>query len=275
MKQTLKSIEEMVLERPVVDNAEVFDALWEITGSLRKKLDARFELQADPGTSDFQPYQAVQGEARGYLAGLAGPEIDWMVHSWIGTPHTSFTNMHLTVHLGPQVDVPHFGFALGTAPDIFVYMDYVPRKDLAIELDYLDSYYGPVNESFLKIRADKRFSPFVSQDLYMRQTQSRTSHCYLVPVSDETLEIISNLGHEMLDRWLSFVDAAPPVPAENRSALAARDLHLRRSISERDPANAIGARLFGEAMTNRLVRGLWGGDRQLPRAINWEQSQAP
>ncbi|NJN44722.1 MAG: red chlorophyll catabolite reductase, partial [Anaerolineae bacterium] len=53
------------------------------------------------------------------------------------------------------------------------------------------------------------------------------------------------------------------VPAEDRPALAARDLHLRRSICERDPANAIAVRLFGEEMTESLVRALWGGDREL------------
>lgn len=55
-------------------------------------------------------------------------------------------------------------------------------------------------------------------------------------------------------------------PAEEQAALAARDLHIRRAIAERDPANPIGAKLFGEQMANRLVRGLWGGDRQLARA---------
>ena len=270
MTQTLKSIEEMVQDQPAVDNQETFDALWQLTVELREKIDARFELHPDASTSDFQPYRAINSEARGFLSAFAGPEIDWMVHSWIGTPNTSFTNMHLTVHLGPQVDVPHFGFALGTAPDIFVYMDYVPRRDVTVELNYLDTYYEPVNQSFLQLRGDSRFSPFVSQNLYMRQSQSRTSHCYMVPANPDTLEIIRDLGHEMLDRWLGYLDQAPVIPQDERVDLAARDLHFRQSISQRDPANAIGVRLFGEALTKRLVRGLWGGDRQLPRAIDWD-----
>ncbi len=263
--ETTKSIAQMVVERPAVDNQETFDALWQIICEMREKVDARFELQPDPSTAEFQPYYAQQGEAKGFLSAFVGPEIDWLVQSWIGTPATSFTNLHLTINLAPHILVPHFGFALGTAPDIFMYMDYVSRVDLLVDLDYLDKYYEPVNKTYLRLRNDDRFSPFVSQDLYMRQAQSQTSLCHMVSVSDETIGIVRDLAHEMLDRWLKWVDEAEEVPADQRSALAERDLHVRRAICERDPANILGVKLFGEEMTERLVRGLWGGDRVLPR----------
>jgi hypothetical protein len=35
-----------------------------------------------------------------------GPEIDWLIHSWIGNSPLGFTNMHVTVWLGPHIDVP-------------------------------------------------------------------------------------------------------------------------------------------------------------------------
>lgn len=264
-RDTTESILDMVDARPSVDNREVFDALWAIVGELRAKLDARFELEPDPSVADLQPYPAPDGAPGGFLSAFSGPEIDWLVQSWVGTPGTSFSNMHLTVYLGPQVRVPHFGFALGTTPDIFVFMDYTPRSDLALDLASLDRYYEAANESFLKMRRDERFSPFVSQSLYMRQAQSQTSHCYIVPASEDTLAVIRELAHEMLDRWLAWVDEAEPVPPGERAALAARDLSMRRTICERDPANALGVRIFGQAFTDRLVRALWGADRQLPR----------
>jgi hypothetical protein len=34
-------------------------------------------------------------------------------------------------------------------------------------------------------------------------------------------------------------------------------------VADRDPANVIGVRFFGEEMTERLVRALWGGDRRI------------
>lgn len=264
-RETLQSIEEMAAARDGEDNRALFEKLWQITGELRAKVDARFELHADSSTAELQPFEAPGGAGRGFLSAFAGPEVDWLVHSWIGRPETGFTNMHLTLYLGPQVRVPHFGFALGTAPDIFMYMDYQPRCDLMTDLDALDRYYEPVNESFLKLREDERFSPFISRCLYMRQTQSQTSHCYIVKPSEETLEIISRLGHEMMDRWLGWLDEAEPVPEAERAALAARDLQVRRQIVERDPANVMGVKLFGEERVKQLLRALWGGGRKLPR----------
>ena len=76
---------------------------------------------------------------------------------------------------------------------------------------------------------------------------------------------MSELAHRRLDQWLQWVAEAEPVPRERRQQLAADDLARRRNIAERDPANIMGVRFFGEEMTDRLVRALWGGDRVLPR----------
>ncbi len=266
MKDTTQSIAEMVAERPSVDNQDVFDALWAITTELKEKVFARFSLQPDPCSAEFQPYGGGEGTPSGFLSTFAGSEIDWLVYSWVGTPNTSFTNMHLTINVGSQVRIPHFGFALGTAPDIFMYMDYLPRVDVWQDVVYADKYLQPVNERFLQLRQDKRFSPFVSQDMSMRVFQTATSHCYMVPPTDETIAIVRETAHEMLDRWLGWFDDAEIVPEAEREVLAARDLYMRQTICERDPANAIADRLFGKEYADKLVQTLWGGNRTLPRA---------
>ena len=261
----VKSLLELVDERPAVNNQEVFDHLWSLLGELRSKIGGRFALHPDESTAALQPYHSLDGTAKGMLSGWSGPEVDWMVHSWIGTPQSSFTNMHLTCWLGPQIKVPHFGMALGTMPDVFVYIDYVPRVDLMTDLAYLDTYYDPPNSRYVALRSDPRYVPFVSKSLYMRQAQSQTSMCFLVKPEAEILATISEVAHEMMDRWLGWIDQAPPVPQAERAALAERDLLVRRSIADRDPANAMGVRLFGDELTNRLVRALWGGDRTSAR----------
>jgi hypothetical protein len=100
----------------------------------------------------------------------------------------------------------------------------------------------------------------------MRLYQSPTSHCYMVTPNDETLSLIRETAHEMLDRWLGWFDKPDTVSEADRSALAARDLYMRRTICERDPANAIAERLFGTEMANELVKTLWGGNRTLRNA---------
>lgn len=265
MSDTTKSIAEMVAERPSVDNQDVFDALWDITTELKEKVFARFQLHPDPCSAKFQPYGG-EGKPSGFLSTFAGAEIDWLVYSWVGTPGTSFTNMHLTINVGAQYKIPHFGFALGTAPDIFMYMDYLPRVDIWANAEYGDKYLQPANDRFLQLRNDERFSPFVSQDMSMRAYQTAVSNCYMVPPTDETIALIREAAHEMMDRWLGWFDDPDIVPENEREAMAARDLYMRQTICERDPANVIADRLFGKEMADELIETLWGGNRTLPRA---------
>ncbi len=271
MSSVIQSVEELIQQAPDRNNQEHFKAMWQVLTELRDRIARRFALRLDPSVADLGVYGSPDGSTQGHLTAWAGEEIDWMIHSFMGTPAHSFTNMHLTVWLGPQLDVPHFGMALGTIPDMFCYLDLVPRSDLSVDLDALDRYYQPRNATYLAFEADPSFRPFTSRALYMRQAQSRTSLCYMSEATPENLEKIRCAAHEQLDQWLAWVDAALPVPAEQQAQLAARDLHVRRTISERDPANVMGEKIFGKELTDRLVGTLWGQSRQLPRAGSWQQ----
>jgi hypothetical protein len=49
--------------------------------------------------------------------------------------------------------------------------------------------------------------------------------------------------------------------------LAARDLQIRKTITQGDPANIVVENLFGKELADRLVSSLWGENRQLPRPV--------
>jgi hypothetical protein len=263
-QKILKSIEEMVDTAPALDRQSTFDALWALTGELFERVRARFELSLDPSCKDLMPYKGVEG-ASGYLSSYAGPQVDWLTYSWTGNPRASFTNMHLTIGLGPQADAPNLGFALGTTPDLFVYMDFLPRVDLWTRPDYADKYYGKANQAYLAMQANPAFRPFISRDFYTRVAQSPASLCYGAEVGEANLATIREVAHAHLDHWFEMLDQATPVTGAARAALAERDLLIRRTITERDPANVVVEKLFGKDLGRRLVRQLWGGDRQLPR----------
>ncbi|WP_101759087.1 hypothetical protein [Oceanicoccus sp. KOV_DT_Chl] len=163
--KVLKSIEEMFKESQDVDNTATFEQLWAITNELFDKVKARFDLQQD-GAS-IGEYKGLDGESGGLLNTYASKDIDWLVHAWTGNPKASFTNMHLTITLGPQYDVPNFGFALGTTPDLFAYMDFLPRIDYITDVDYVEKYYNGIpNKMFLDMKADPDFKEFVSHHMY-------------------------------------------------------------------------------------------------------------
>lgn len=267
MSSVTNSVEDLVDANPNVDNSATFERFWVITCALFERVKARFNLSMDPCTHDLQPYSGKDGAA-GYLAAYSGPEIDWLIHSWTGNPKSSFTNMHLTINLGPHIDVPSFGFALGTMPDIFWYMDTMPRKELVSNPGYVDAYWsGEPNKAFFAQLAQDGFSPFVSRDVYTRASLSPNAFCYSAKISEAAIASIEAASHAALDRWLAWVDTAVPLPEDQRAALSERDQFLRRTICERDPANALAARLFGKELTDRLVATLWGGTRTLPRPL--------
>lgn len=262
----IKSVLELIAEQPDVDRTEAFDGLWSIFGELRGKIDQTFELQMDESTADLQPYEATDGSgAKGFLSAFSGPEMDWFVHSYIGNPKYSFANMHLTHWLPSTTKVPHLGFALATLPDIFFYMDYIPRVDPTYDTNYLDKYFEPVNERSIEFRENPEMNWFQSKSLYVRQALSETAFCYTCKYTPENMATVTSLAHEMMDRWLGWLKAGDPTPEDEQVALAEHDLYYRRTIAERDPANVIGERMFGKEHTDRLVRALWGGDRVLPR----------
>jgi hypothetical protein len=265
MASVTTSVVDLVNSDPTRNNRKTFDALWAITNALFDKVKARFDMTMDPCTADLQPYAGKDGAA-GFLSAYSGSEIDWLIHSWTGNPEASFTNMHLTINLGPQIDVPNFGFALGTIPDLFWYMDTMPRRELVTDPDYVDQYWsGPANDAYIQQMATEGFHPFVSRDTYTRVALSPNAFVYSAPITDANIASIETASHICLDRWLGWVDAAEPVIPGARAAMAQRDLFMRRTICERDPANAIAERLFGKDLTDRLVSTLWGGTRTLPR----------
>ncbi|GIH02408.1 hypothetical protein Rhe02_04750 [Rhizocola hellebori] len=265
MAETLRHVEDMVDDSPIIDVHDTFHRFQELLAALKAKIDARFETTRDPSTLELESYGGYPDGPGGSLAAYSGPEVDWMVHSWIGNPSASFANLHLTVWLGPQVKVPHLGIALLVWPEGWFYVDSVPRVNMVEDGEYYDKYYEPANEQWLERRADPEFEYFISRAGFIRASLSPTAYCYSFGRSDRNLDIVSQVTHDHVDRWLRWVDEAEKVPESEQAALRATDERIRRNIADRDPANVMGVRLFGQETTDKLVRALWGGDRKLPR----------
>ena len=256
----LKSVVELIGERPSVDNSATFEQLKTIQARLWAKITARFpDLVLHDSTREFQPYTSLDGTAEGVLSGYTSSEIDWAVCSWIGNPKLSFCNLHITIWMKPETYLPHLAFACGTFPVVFFLLDYIPRVEPTVHPEYLAKYLQPANERFLQFNNDNRLLPFVSQSVFVREAVSSIGLNFIAqPETEGVIELFDETAEEHFDRWLAWSNEAEKVPTEKQSEIAFRDLAIRRNTAELDPANVVAERIYGKELTAKLVRGLWG-----------------
>lgn len=248
-----KTITEMVLEDPDVDNRAVFERLYGVLGGFKDRILERFELEPHASTSDVAWWEGPNGDFKGSLNAWSGPEVEWFVHSWAGNPQKSILDMNITVWLGPHIDVPHLGLVFGTVPHPYHYSNLLPRRDLMADRAYLDRYYEPDNATYLAYRGDDRWNWSESHGSYMRAIVTPTTYSFMGERTDDILDAFETMATERFERWLTLVDHAEPVPVEEREALRRRDHEVRRLCYQRDPMNALAANWIGQEMVDQLV----------------------
>jgi hypothetical protein len=266
--ETLQTVQQLIDESGPVDVTWIYEQWREKLAELMTMVTDRFELEVDPSTNGLEVAGELGSGIHGQVQCFAGPEIDWMVYSWMADPKNGFANLHLTISPGAHVDLPIFGLAFanfGVRPWGFV--DSVPRRNLATNFDYHAKYYGSLNDRWLQIRTENpQLDWFTSPMAYIRDVTSSTAFCYSGPMEQGTVDLIQGYGAEHLQRWIGWWDDADATTPEERPAMAQLTEDLRRVVAVKDPANSVATRLFGQDITDQLVSALWGEHRVLPRA---------
>jgi hypothetical protein len=263
MSDTTRHLADVLDSRTPVNNTETFNHLLEVRELAWRIIRDGLSLREDLTCQDIRHIPDLQGNIVGNMRTYTGDNspIDWIVRSWIGKPETGFTNIHLPCWVNADIDVPHLGMALGTAPDVFCYVDYLPRYEAVSNPDHLDQYHEALNEKWVALRRNPAWKTFTPVHLYTRSTLSPIAVCGLLPFADFR-EIVEPLMLDYVRNWVALVNNATPVPPEQRAALRARDALVRRTIVEKDPANILADRMLGVPMRERLVRILHAGERE-------------
>lgn len=264
MANETTTITEMVTAEPDVDNTAVHERVWEVLTGFRDALAQRFPLTPHPSTANHGAWESgtFEGSLNAYTSGpgsgAAAPHLDWFVHSWIGNRKSSILDMNINVWLGPEIDVPHFTCVFGTVPNLYHYSDFIARRDLMTDVAYLERYYEPENQHLLDFRGRDRWTWSVSHGTYMRAILSPVGYSFMGDRTPECLDEFIGFAEQRFARWLALVDAAEPVPDDERAALAARDRFLRESIYTLDPMNALAETFMGAEMVDTMVRLRYG-----------------
>lgn len=249
--QQVKTITQMLDEAPDVDVRASWESLWEILTELKERLVAEFDVTRHPSSEGYDYYEA--GGFEGSLLTYTGEQAEWLVHSWIGNRSASILDMNITVWLGPHIDAPHLCLVFGTVPHLFHYSDFIARRDVTVDYDYVQRCYEPENADYLAFRGDERFTPNVSHGSYMRAITSPVAHSYMAERTPENIEVLKGYVMKRFERWLELVRTAPSVPQSERAALQARDHLLRELCYTKDPMNVLAERAMGAETAQAMV----------------------
>jgi hypothetical protein len=251
VSKQVKTITEMLQEAPDVDVRASWESLWGILTEIKERIVAEFPVEQHPSSTPYEYYEA--GGFEGSLSTYTGPQVEWFVHSWIGNRAASILDMNITVWLGPHIDAPHLCLVFGTVPHLFHYSDFIARRDIGVDYDYVQRYYEPENADYLAFRGDERFTWNVSHGSYMRAIISPVAHSYMAERTPENIEVLRGYVMKRFERWLDYVRTAPAVPEEERAALQARDHKLREQCYTLDPMNVLGERAMGVETARKMV----------------------
>ncbi|RMF98074.1 MAG: hypothetical protein D6727_03820 [Gammaproteobacteria bacterium] len=266
-----KTIMEFLAENPNVDVSRAWERCWNIHSKIVERIRARFDVSKHPACEGEDYFQSQDGQLEGSFNAWSGDEVDWLVHSWIGNRKASILDMNATCFLSQQNRVPHLAVIFGTIPKLYFYAEYTPRMDLRVNYDYLQKYYEPANEDFLKFRADPKWTRFVSHGTYLRALMSPVAVSSTAELDDDNISTCERYLSGFLDRWFRWLDEAEETPLEERAAQQRYDFTVRELGYRTDPMNVLPQKVFGpEEFERRLnlrigmqqieeARGRWPG----------------
>ena len=267
MASDTKTLDQFLAENPDVDVSKAWERCWGTLSDVREKIAARFDTQLFPGCKGREYYTSPNGEFEGSFQAWTGPKMDWLVGSWLGNRKASILDMNATAWLGQDTDVPHFVMVFGTVPKLFFYFDFVPRRNLMTDADYLDRYYGDINERYLALRGDENFQWSVSHGPYMRALTNPSTQSLIGELNADNVGRLSDYAYDMLETWMGWLDTAEPVPDDERGALRAYDYRVRYLSYARDPMNKLAVQVFGEDEVDKMLALRMGRDQMKARSL--------
>jgi hypothetical protein len=254
-KLDIKTITEFLAEQPNVDVSRAWERCWNIHAGIVERVKQRFPVTKHPSSVGREYYTSLDKSMEGSFTAYSGPQVDWLVHSWLGNRKASLLDMNATVFLSQQSRVPHLIVIFGTVPKLFFYADYTPRVDPRMNLEYVQKYYEPANADAIRLRGQPNFSWNWSHGTYLRGLMSPVCTSIMGELTDENIGICEDYLRGFVDRWFGWIDEAEkdPLPRSERLAQQHYDYYVREVGYRTDPMNVLAQRGFGEAEFQKML----------------------
>jgi hypothetical protein len=254
-KLDIKTITEFLSEQPNVDVSRAWERCWNTHAGIVERVKQRFPVTRHPSTLGREYFTSLDKSMEGSFNAYSGPQVDWLVHSWLGNRKASLLDMNATVFLSQQNRVPHLIVIFGTVPKLFFYADYTPRVDPRVNPDYVQKYYEPANAAAIKLRGHPNFSWNWSHGTYLRGLMSGVCTSIMGELTDENIGICEDYLKGFVDRWFGWLDEAEanPLPESERLAQQQYDYTVRELGYRTDPMNVLAMRAFGQADFEKML----------------------
>lgn len=249
------------------DTSETYNEVLALRDDIWDYISSELDFEEDLGCSDIAEFSDLEGNKLGRMRNFTGAKdtpVDWVIHSDIGQPENTFTNIHLTFWMKDCTDVPHLGMAFGTLPEAFFYIDLMPRYELVTHPEHVEKYYddlNPIVMDFHKALFSDSVAPFNAQMPFIRASLSPCAIAGVTPLSFFQAQAKDRIW-TIVKQWVELVKNTKK--DDNKIACDERrhrDYQQRKSIVYLDPANPIAERLVGKDAADRLVRILAGEER--------------
>ncbi len=265
-KAEVRTIMDFLSENPQVDVSAAWERCWGIQTGIVDRVRKRFPVELHPSCQGREYYTSPDAAMEGSFQAYSGPDVSWLVHSWIGNRKASILDINATVFLGQQTRVPHLAVIFGTIPRLFFYAEYTPRVDLRVNPEYLERYYEPANADYLAFQGNPAFTQYVSHGAYLRALMSPVCISHTAELTDANIDTCEQYLEGFLDRWFGWLDEAELVPEEERAAQREFDFAVRELGYRLDPMNVLPKRIFGDDEFNRMLE-LRIGSEQMREAL--------
>ncbi len=254
-KLDIKTITEFLSEQPNVDVSRAWERCWNIHAGIVDRVKQRFPVTKHPSTLGREYFTSLDKSMEGSFNAYSGPQVDWLVHSWLGNRKASLLDMNATVYLSQQNRVPHLVVIFGTVPKLFFYADYTPRVDPRVNPDYVQKYYEPANGAAIKLRGHPNFTWNWSHGTYLRGLMSGVCTSIMGELTDENIGICEDYLKGFVDRWFGWLDEAEanPLPESERLAQQQYDYTVRELGYRTDPMNVLAMRAFGQPEFEKML----------------------
>jgi hypothetical protein len=205
-----------------------------------------------PVWSDLKRGEEVIGELRIYRG---RGRVQKVVSSRYTLAAPVVDSHSVLVFTQPESPVPHFALeSVQLGCEIHLYVDLLPKRDLAVALPYLDRCYAPLSPIVSELERDARFRA-VPVSLRHR---ALLSPWHVLSLHDpHDLEGAQSYVDRYVSHWASLLRSHAP-ELDSSPELATRDIAFRKTLFSRavDPSWALRDRTIGRETVDRILAAL-------------------